>query len=85
MLRLAAQLEAHLAEFNPVLLESLELKGEKEEYLRERAQEAREAYLQARRAGMSALQAGELQSLELYPTPETIHATQADFLNSMKK
>lgn len=82
---LAVKLEAHLAEFNPVLLKNLEDRGEKEKYLRDRAQEAREAYLEARRSGLSQLGAGELQSQALYPEAETIHATQADFLSSIPK
>jgi hypothetical protein len=67
---MAAQLETHMAEFNPVQLKALEDSGQLQEFLEERASQARLVFLQARKAGLSRLQAGELADKELFPPPE---------------
>jgi hypothetical protein len=67
---MAAQLEAHMAEFNPVQLKSLEDSGQLQEFLEERASQARLIYLQCRKVGMSPQQAGEVADKDLYPEPE---------------
>ncbi len=69
-LLMQGQLEAHMAEFNPVQLKDLEESGQLRQYLEERSSQARLVYLDARRAGWSRLQAGELADKELYPPPE---------------
>ena len=67
---MAAQLEAHMAEFNPVQLKALEESSQLQQFLEERASQARLVYLEAREAGLSRLQAGELTDRELFPPPE---------------
>jgi hypothetical protein len=67
---MAAQLEAHMSEFNPVQLKALEDSGQLQEFLEERASQARLIYLQCRKAGMSPQQAGEVADKDLYPEPE---------------
>ena len=67
---MAAQLEAHMMEFNPVQLKALEDSGQLQDFLEERASQARLIYLQCRKAGMSPLQAGEVADKDLYPEPE---------------
>jgi hypothetical protein len=67
---MAAQLEAHMMEFNPRQLRELEESGQLQEFLEERASQARLIYLQCRQAGMSPQQAGEVADKDLYPEPE---------------
>jgi hypothetical protein len=75
---MAAQLEAHMAEFNPRLLKELEDSAQLQEFLEERASQARLIYLQCRKAGMSPLQAGEVANQDLYPPPETSEEAEED-------
>jgi hypothetical protein len=67
---MAAQLETHMTEFNPIQLKALEDSGQLQEFLEERASQARLIYLQCRKTGMSPQQAGEVADRDLYPEPE---------------